>query len=226
MRPILVLILFGITSLGFSQMEFNSKSKAFLPIKQLPKTKTPISPETSIPSIAKPNVFKSPYLNKSTPNSAFIIGKPSEISLIPKNDFANPGDIYRDKMTKDLNKTLHEGDAPLLRENMDFGQRKTKSKYLIIKYRDYIVVDGDLLRVYSNGLVIQNQLYLDANLNEFRINLAEGFNKLEFEALNTGTSGGNTAEIQVYDDANTLISDSYWNNLAAGFKGSLLIIKE
>jgi hypothetical protein len=69
-------------------------------------------------------------------------------------------------------------------------------------------------------------LYLEGILKEIKIDLANGINKIDFEALNTGTSGGNTAEIQIYDDKNVLITSNLWDNLAAGFKGSIIMVKE
>ena len=62
--------------------------------------------------------------------------------------------------------------------------------------------------------------------NEFKIILIEGINKIEFVAVNTGTSGGNTAEFQIYDDQGNLFNSYYWDNLATGFKGKLIIFKE
>ena len=49
--------------------------------------------------------------------------------------------------------------------------------------------------------------------------------KIDFEALNQGTSGPNTAEFRVYDDKGTLVSASQWN-LGTGFKATILLVKE
>ena len=95
-----------------------------------------------------------------------------------------------------------------------------------MKFRDFGAIDGDLVRVSSNDRVIANQLFLDASFKQVKIDLVNGFNKLDFEALNIGTLGGNTAEIQVYDDKGALITNDYWNNLAAGFKASIVVTKE
>jgi len=51
------------------------------------------------------------------------------------------------------------------------------------------------------------------------------FNKVEFEALNQGTSGPNTAEFSIFDDKGAVITSDQWD-LATGFKGSIMIIKE
>ena len=48
--------------------------------------------------------------------------------------------------------------------------------------------------------------------------------RVDFEAINQGESGPNTAEFQVYDDKGQLISANQWN-LATGFKASIILIK-
>ncbi|TAF58897.1 MAG: hypothetical protein EAZ58_14155 [Flavobacterium sp.] len=92
--------------------------------------------------------------------------------------------------------------------------------------RDYIYVDGDLLRIYQNATILKEQIFLGGEFTDIKILLGEGFNKLDFEALNTGTSGGNTAEIIIIDDQKKVLSKNYWDNLAAGFKGTILLVKE
>jgi hypothetical protein len=41
---------------------------------------------------------------------------------------------------------------------------------------------------------------LNSNFKGFEIVLEKGFNKIDFVALNQGSSGPNTAEFKVYDD--------------------------
>ena len=55
--------------------------------------------------------------------------------------------------------------------------------------------------------------------------IPKGFNKIDFEALNQGTAGPNTAEFRVYDDQGLLVSANQWN-LATGFKATIIIVKE
>jgi hypothetical protein len=66
---------------------------------------------------------------------------------------------------------------------------------------------------------------LDDHFQEIEITLKSGFNKIEFEAINQGTSGPNTAEFQVYDDKGVQVSSNQWN-LATGFKASIIVVKE
>ena len=55
--------------------------------------------------------------------------------------------------------------------------------------------------------------------------LVQGFNKIDFTALNQGQSGPNTAELRVYDDTGAKIVGQQWN-LSTGSTATLIIVKE
>ncbi len=83
-----------------------------------------------------------------------------------ETEFANPGDRYVAKMEKDLDKALkdaglREGRGTLVKHNISLGDFRTKSKYFIVKFRDFGAIDGDLVKVSNNDKVIQNQIFLD-----------------------------------------------------------------
>ncbi|MFE3866753.1 hypothetical protein ACFX5E_01535 [Flavobacterium sp. LS2P90] len=202
-----------ITLKGYAQSEFSSnKFKAIAPINRTPKTKKIIPPESASPPITTPNVFKSPDLIKP---------KASAFSMLTKNDFINPGDVYRDK----LNKKVENEEGTVYRRNQNLGDFKTASVTAKVLYRDAAYVDGDQIRVYLNDKVIQYQVDLESDYKGFEIVLEKGFNKIDFEALNQGSSGPNTAQFQVYDDKGALISSSQWN-LGTGFKATIILVKE
>jgi hypothetical protein len=91
--------------------------------------------------------------------------------------------------------------------------------------RDFAYADGDRIKVMVNDRVIMSEIVLTNEFKSVMITLDPGFNKIDFEALNQGTSGPNTAEFRVYDDKNELISNNEWN-LATGFKASVMVVKE
>ncbi|MEO8238247.1 MAG: hypothetical protein ABI793_08525 [Flavobacterium sp.] len=237
MKHILFFILFFTVLTVSAQTEFNSGFKSIPAPKfsakpkktPLPEIKDPQEDKTDMPSIKTPNVFNNTSI---TPKSKFQIGEQkSTFTMSTENDFANPGDRYVAKMEKDLDKALKaeglkEGRGELVKKNISLGDFKTKSAYFIVKFRDFGAIDGDLVRVSSNDKIIQDQLFLDVNFKQVKIILSDGFNKLDFEALNIGSLGGNTAEIQVFDDKGVLITNDYWNNLAAGFKASIIVTRE
>jgi hypothetical protein len=235
MKHILFFILFFIAATVSAQTEFSTKFKS-IPApkfsakpKKIPEVKNPQGENSDIPSIKTPNVFDNTSI---TPKSKLQIGEQkSTFTMSTETDFANPGDRYVPKMEKELDKALKdaglkEGRGELVKKNISLGDFRTQSEYFIIKLRDFGAIDGDLVRVSSNDKVIADEIFLDVNFKQVKIPLANGFNKLDFEALNIGTLGGNTAEIQVYDDKGALVTNDYWNNLAAGFKASIVVTKE
>ena len=243
-RFLFFILLLGIGSKAFGQAEFNTKFRPIKPqtttAKPKPKDKKDIPPPTNfpklnLPKIVAPNVFKETniYGTKPKPNNTFEIGTAeNHFSMTPKKRFEHSlGEVYQDKMTKDLNKTmvsegLKEDTSSLDRKDRYLGDFRTKSEFLLVKYRDYIQIDGDLINVYLNDKLIQSQLYLNAQFGEFKISLVKGINNVEFVVASQGTSGGNTAEIHVIDDAGKSMTDEYWNNLALGTRIKLIVIKE
>jgi hypothetical protein len=220
------IILIAFVTNGYSQAEFSTKFKAIPPSNKNPKPEKKVvpPPTTDFPVIIPPNVYKNPNVIKSPPNpvSDYKIGNKSEISMIPKNNgFINPGDEIRDK----LNQKTDRQEGIAYRRNQSLGTFKTISVSAKVMYRDAQFVDGDLIRVYLNGNVIVSQVYLESNFKGFEITLEKGFNKIDFEALNQGDSGPNTAQFQVYDDKEKLVSASEWN-LGTGFKATIIIVKE
>jgi hypothetical protein len=227
---------------SFGQIDSKIKFKPITPKNDVvkPKMNKDIPPPTNLPKldlpkIVAPNVFKETNIfgTKPKPNNSFEIGAPeNHFSMVLKNKFEHKlGDVYQDKMTKDLSKTMiNEGlkeDKSLLdRKDRDLGEFRTKSVFLIINYRDYIQIDGDLINIYVNDKLFRSQLYLYSQMSQIKIPLEIGINKIELVVASTGSSGGNTAEIHVIDNANTTITDEYWNNLALGTKIKLLVIKE
>jgi hypothetical protein len=105
------------------------------------------------------------------------------------------------------------------------GDFKTKAVYVNVVYRDHEYVDGDIIRVFVNDDIVQSQITLDSHFRGFDLTLQPGFNKIDFQALNQGDSGPNTAELHVYDDNGVLVSAHEWN-LLTGKKATVIIVKE
>lgn len=237
MKHILLFILFFTAVTVSAQTEFSTKYKSIPAPKfsakpkktPIPEIKDPQADNLDIPSIKTPNVFDNTTI---TPKSKFQVGEEkSKFTMSTETEFANPGDRYVAKMEKDVDKALkeaglREGRGTLVKKNISLGDFRTKSSYFIVKFRDFGAIDGDLVKVSCNDHVLREQIFLDSNFKEVKIDLIVGFNKLDFEALNIGSLGGNTAEIQVYDDKGQLVTNDYWNNLAAGFKASIVVTKE
>lgn len=210
---------------SYGQSEFNPKFKAIPPLNVKPKPKKETTPPPAdLPKIVTPNILDNTNIFNTKPkvDNSFEIGSPeNNFSMTPTNKFVNPGDLVKDR----LNKKADNEYMVVFRRNQDLGSFKTKSLTVNVSYRDYGEVDGDQIRVLLNDKTIATSVYLDSNFEGFDITLVEGFNKIDFEALNQGRLGPNTAEFRVYDDKGNLISASQWN-LATGFKATIIITKE
>jgi len=204
MKKPIIFIFFLLSIFSYSQVENQNRKIDIAP----PKTKTVL-----------PNVT---LLN---PN-AFTIKKEEKKDL-PKgmmnqnNEyFLNPGDAYVKKLNKEKEKNPNNylGDAYL-------GDIATVSDAANIVCRDFEYVDGDRVRIMVNDEVVVQNLTLDSTFRGINLKLGEGFNKIDFIALNQGDSGPNTAELRIYDDNKKLISSNQWN-LATGAKATLIIVKK
>lgn len=105
------------------------------------------------------------------------------------------------------------------------GDFKTSSTFIGVVARDHEYVDGDRVKIYVNGNVVEHNLLLSANFKGVNVDLNEGFNKIEFEALNQGSSGPNTAQVMVTDDSGKVIHNYRWN-LSTGSMASIVVVKQ
>ncbi len=147
--------------------------------------------------------------------------KSKGFTMIQNNDLVNPGVIYEEKWAKKKiieSQSEYQGDQFL-------GRFDSKSVFVNVIYRDHEYPDGDRIRVYLNDDVIRPNVLLTSNYKGFNLDLKEGINKIDFEALNQGDSGPNTAEFQVYDDNDNLVSSNRWN-LSTGARATIIVVKE
>ena len=216
------ILLIGMSSKSFGQIELNTKFKAIPPKNSdfKPKKVTPTTPEK--PAIVAPNVYTNTNILNTKPkvNNSFPIGTPDDFSMFKKKEFVNPGDKVAEKLNKIQ---LNEGTA--YRENQVLGTIKTKSSILKIVYRDFGEVDGDAIEVFLNEVSIIGKITMGGEYKGFDITLKKGTNDLSFLALNEGFSSPNTAEFQIFDEQGVCIKFSQWN-LFSGFKATVIIEKE
>ena len=94
-----------------------------------------------------------------------------------------------------------------------------------IIFRDHEYPDGDRIKILHNDKVVQPNVLLVERFKGLNIELIPGFNKIDFIALNQGTSGPNTAEVRVYDENGSMTAANQWN-LATGVRATYILIKE
>ena len=203
----LVLVFCLIASTSWAQYEFMN-----------PSSTIPASPSTSAPKVFTPSVF-SPKTPSTTKSSSIL--EKNSMQFTNPNSFANPGDVYKDK----LNRKPEGDDFRIYRKNQFLGEFTSKAETVRISCRDFGEIDGDEIRIWVNGKIMVERIFLTGDYRGIDLGLIKGFNKVDFEAINQGESGPNTAEFQVYDEKGQLISANQWN-LATGFKASIILIKD
>ena len=140
-------------------------------------------------------------------------------------------------MRQDKNGLLTEGDRVAAEWKADkkskeeyakdqyLGDVKTNGKFVELYCRDHEFVDGDRVKITVNGEVIFKNLALTGSYKPILVTLQSGFNTIEFEALNQGLSGPNTAMLKVFgEDGQQLVSKEW--NLLTGARASLMVVKQ
>lgn len=149
--------------------------------------------------------------------------------MFPEEEFANPGELYMEKINKSLDDIRGSKEERELRNGSStdqyFGDFKTSSKTVNVVYRDHGYTDGDLIQVKVNDDIVHPRVFLTGKFKGFTLELKPGFNKIDFLALNQGDSGPNTAEFKVIDDQGKIVAHNRWN-LATGVKATIIVVKE
>jgi hypothetical protein len=110
------------------------------------------------------------------------------------------------------------------RNGGSIGYIKTDSPYVMLSYRDFGEIDGDRVRLIVNGRVVIDEILLTDSYGQFRVNLESGTNTIEFYAVNAGTVGPNTAQLNVTDSKGFTIGGGGWS-LDAGALAKLTVMK-
>lgn len=111
-----------------------------------------------------------------------------------------------------------------LKSTANLGTVRSNTKTVKIECRDYSYVDGDRIRILQNDVIVSENIGLKGSYYVYYANLEPGYNKFEFQALNQGLSGPNTAELTIYDANGNILSSREWN-LATGEVATLGVIR-
>ena len=146
--------------------------------------------------------------------------KASNNPMTDNENFIDPGDRYLKKLRKDrpVPNNLYLGDTYL-------GDIRTNTSYARIVCRDYEYEDGDRVRISVNEEEVIPNLLLKNQFFVLKLPLVQGFNKIDFQALNQGSSGPNTAELRVFDENGIALAAHKWN-LSTGSTATMIIVKE
>lgn len=173
-------------------------------------------------SFSSPDLNSSLIINKKDEKAENIFTSDNKKSfdistdnglLTRKYDY-NPSWLTKDKQFSD---EFYSG--------QNLGTFNTNAKSVEILCRDHQHVDGDRVALIHNGNVIIHRIELREYFQSFIIDLEDGQNIIEFQALNQGTSGPNTAHFRVFDENGVLIVENEWN-LATGVKATLVVYRD
>jgi hypothetical protein len=173
-----------------------------------------------LPAIKLPSIIKPQNLFKATDFSGLGEKTSETLDITHEDDFL---DLKTDETPKYF--TKDKAISEEFGHDQYLGELTTSSLNVTFMYRDHEYVDGDRVRIFVNGDIVKSSVYLTSGFKGFTFHLQSGFNKVEFQALNQGSSGPNTAELRIFDDAGVVLSANQWN-LNTGRKAMVTIIKE
>lgn len=157
----------------------------------------------------------------------------SDELLLPKKEKGvkfGEGEKFADtsaEFEKRLNRSASQDEKKVkdeFKNDMDLGEFVVDEDAVRIVCRDHMQYDGDRVQVRVNGEVVIENILLKPTYTKIDLPLKEGFNKIDFVALNQGESGPNTAELRIYKPNGEIITANIWN-LLTGVKASTVIVK-
>ncbi|MDA8993356.1 hypothetical protein N9F74_01950 [Flavobacteriaceae bacterium] len=172
---------------------------------------------------------KSEFLNQDFFNPPPDYINPKNSLNDPKNKFGtqeqfiDPGEQYLKRLNRGEDEKQKNPDQ--FKVDQYLGDFRNNGKFVQIAVRDHESPDGDLIKIMLNDQVVVPSVLLQERFRSIAVDLVMGFNKIDFVALNQGTSGPNTAEVRVFDDEGKLVGANRWN-LATGVKATYIIVKE
>lgn len=219
MRPLLLFFLLIFSTTMFAQLERPNRVLKIEADPEIPKP-NPKAPPTSsaFPKINLPKLQEDKDPKYSMKSLGDLDPKPLDIT---KGDGLL--DYKTDNAPKYFTKEKKASDEYARDQNL--GEVKVSRALVNIVYRDHQAIDGDRIMVLVNEDIIRASVSLQGSFQGFDLPLKPGPNKVEFVALNQGSSGPNTAELHVYDDTGKLISAKEWN-LLTGYRATFIVIKE
>ncbi len=128
--------------------------------------------------------------------------------------------IAKERFSKNFKKI--NGKYPIIDQNL--GSFRSNGKFITVYCRDFQYPDNDRVTIYHNGTPVVYNIVLRQEYQSFKIPIEIGINRIDFKALNQGTSGPNTAGFKVVDDSGNLISANQWE-LATGAKATITVSK-
>lgn len=155
-----------------------------------------------------------------------IADKFPTLSVVPEKRKRSMSDLNQREKDVLVSKYWNGKDVSVkkFQTSLELGKLETSSKSIRIICRDHSYVDGDRVKLYVNEQVIRRSITLRGGYYSVDVNLKEGFNRIDIEALNQGSSGPNTAEFKVLDENGIVLADKEWNILT-GYIATLVVMR-
>ncbi len=151
--------------------------------------------------------------------SKYLKEKPKPIDLRENpNGLMTEADVMKKKWSKD--KAIKEE----YKNDQSLGNVVTQGRFVEVYCRDHQYIDGDKVKIYVNGHLVAASVSLHAGFQPILVTLQDGFNSIQFVALNQGSSGPNTAELRVLSEKGEQLAKKEWN-LLTGAKAELIVVK-
>lgn len=219
MRYSFLILVLLMVNFGFSQFENPKKSIRIGAVKSPKAPPKQVDVDTAQAAIKYESSIGKNKDEKLLKN--FSIAPKVGLKTPSNVELRNPSEIFTEKMNK------KGSDGEILeryRSDSFLGEFRTGSKVVKIACRDHEYPDGDLVRIWLNGQVAINEILLESEFREVYLDLENGINKVEIEALNQGESGPNTAQFVVTESSGKVVTNNSWN-LTTGVKAKLIITK-
>ena len=205
---ILVILLLNMSPINlYAQTEIN-KTPLFTPKENLPSLINN-NPKNNIPLNLDINKINSePKIN---------------MDISEREKFINPSEYYTSRLNRKKGESNKMPDE--YKNDMYLGDYLTSENSVNVTFRDHEYPDGDRIQIRVNDKLVVANILLVETFKGLNIELEEGFNRIDFIALNQGESGPNTAELKVYTNSGSLVGSNQWN-LATGVKATYIVVKE
>jgi hypothetical protein len=179
-----------------------------------------IAPTTS-KSITYPSIFDKK--DKLVENVSLLKKKEEpEKSIMEKEQFVDPSKQYTDKMNDMMKR---EGNTSVVNnEDVFLGEFIVTTIKLSISCRDFGAIDGDNVSIWLNGKIVIPAIYLESGMKQYSLELTQGSNVVQIEALNTGELFPNTGQFAFFDANGKLVTNQQWV-LNTGYKAIVRIRK-
>jgi hypothetical protein len=155
-----------------------------------------------------------------------IADKFPTLSVVPQKRKRSMSDLNQREKDVLVSQYWNGNDVSVkkIQTSLELGKLETSSKSIRIICRDHSYVDGDRVKLYVNEEVIRRSITLRAGYYSVDVSLREGFNRIDIEALNQGSSGPNTAEFKVLDENGIVLANKEWNILT-GYIATLVVMR-